>query len=57
MPFPIVQHSAELCNFLLPLLIGLNAFQQRHGLNVVDALLSGGGKHRVLTAITVLDTL
>ncbi len=28
MPIPIVQHSADLCNFLLPLLVGLNAFQQ-----------------------------
>jgi hypothetical protein len=52
MPIPIVQHSVELCNFLLPLLVGLNAFQQRHALNVVDALLSGSGKHKVLTAIT-----
>ena len=52
MPIPIVQHSANLCNFLLPLLVGLNAFQQRHVFNVVDVLLAGTGKHKVLTAVT-----
>jgi hypothetical protein len=52
MPIPIVQHSAEPGNFLLPLLIGLSAAQQRHVFNVVDALISGISKYKVLTAIT-----
>lgn len=50
----IVAHSDTLCNFLLPLLIGLSAAQQRHALNVVAALLVCPAKHKTLAALTRL---
>ena len=52
MPAWIVAHSDALCNFLLPLLAELNGPQQRHALNVVEALLVCTRlKHRTLAAL------
>lgn len=50
----IVAHSDTLCNFLLPLLIGFSPTQQRHALNVIEALLVCPFKHKTLTALTRL---
>lgn len=50
----IVAHSDALCNFLLPLLIGFSPAQQRHALNVIEALLVCPFKHKTLSALTRL---
>ena len=53
MPVWIVAHSDALCNFLLPLLAELSGPQQRHALNVVEALIVCTRlKHRTLAALT-----
>jgi hypothetical protein len=53
----IVAHSDTVCNFLLPLLLGFTPAQQRHALNVVEALLVCPFKHKTLTALTRLLNL
>lgn len=50
----IVAHSDALCNFLVPLLIGFSPAQQRHALNVIEALLVCPFKHKTLSALTRL---
>lgn len=50
----IVVHSDAVCNFLVPLLLGLSPAQQRHALNVVETLLVCPFKHKTLTALTRL---
>lgn len=50
----IVAHSNVLCNFLIPLLLNFSPAQQRHALNVVEALLVCPFKHKTLCALTRL---
>lgn len=50
----IVVHSDAVCNFLLPLLISFTPAQQRHALNVLEALLVCPFKHKTLSALTRL---
>ena len=53
MPLWIVAHSDVLCNFLLSLITELSGPQQRHALNIVDALLVCTRlKQRTLAALT-----
>src|SRR5690242_10860583 len=52
MPTLIIQYSDVLCQFVLPLLAGLTAPQQRHVLNVLHAVVISVAKHKVLTALT-----
>lgn len=54
MPIWIIDHSGDVCQFLLPLLVGLNAAQQRHALNFVGALLTCTAKRKVLTVLTAM---
>ena len=48
----IIAHTDTLRNFVLPLLIGLNSFQLRHALNVLEAVLAGDQRHKTLAALT-----
>ena len=48
----IIEHSEILRQFVLPLLIGMNSFQQRHALNVLSALLVSEVRHKTLAALT-----
>jgi hypothetical protein len=50
----IVTHSDTLCNFLIPLLVGFSPAQQRHALNLIEALLVSTAKHKTLAALTRL---
>jgi hypothetical protein len=50
----IVAHSDAVCNFFLPLLIGFSPAQQRHALNVIEALLVCPFKHKTLAGLTRL---
>jgi hypothetical protein len=50
----IIEHTDALRNFVLPLLIGLNGFQQRHALNVLEAVLASDQRHKTLAALTRL---
>lgn len=52
MPTWIVAHSESLCNFLIPVLLNFSAAQQRHVLNVIEALLVCSVKHKTLSALT-----
>ena len=54
MPTWIVTHSKDLCNFLIPLLVGFSPAQLRHALNFVEALLVCTAKHKTLAALTRL---
>jgi len=54
MPAWIVAHSDELCNFLIPLLVGFSAPQLRHALNFIDAILVCTARHKTLAALTRL---
>ncbi len=54
MPAWIITHSDALCNFLLPLLVDFSPAQQRHALNLIDALLVCTAKHKTLAALTRL---
>lgn len=47
----IVVHSDAVCNFLVPLRIGFSPAQQRHALNVIEALLVCPLKHKPLCAL------
>jgi hypothetical protein len=50
----IVTYSDAVCNFFVPLLIGFSSAQQRHALNVIEALLVCPFKHKTLCALTRL---
>jgi hypothetical protein len=50
----IIEHTEILRNFVLPLLMGLNGFQQRHALNVLEAVLVSDQRHKTLAALTRL---
>jgi len=54
MPTWIVAHSEQLCNFLIPILLNFSSAQQRHVLNVIEALLVGSVKYKTLSALTRL---
>jgi hypothetical protein len=54
MPTWIVAHTAALCNYFLALQLGFSAAQQRHALNVIEALLVCPAKHKTLAALTRL---
>ncbi len=50
----IIAHSDTLCNFLIPLLANFSLEQQRHALNVLEALIVCPAKHKTLAALTGL---
>lgn len=50
----IIDHSDTLCKFLIPLLANFSLQQQRHALNVIEALIVCPAKHKTLAALTRL---
>ena len=49
-----IEPTEVLRNFVLPLLIGLNGFKQRHALNMLEAVLASDQRHKTLAALTRL---